>query len=229
MKNTLLPSILFSGVSCVLFASQATEAAIVQIDLFDYFAHGGANPELCVSNDITGDGIDDITLLESRSRATGGLALLLFNNTLRFDASSTTVGAVTVRSEAPSPNRPNGINIIDRGTARGGPIRPFNGQPLNTLAEIIFQDAAINNGEITRGYLQLQIDSPNTDDLRSAMTRVIFDTERTTFGRRELDVAEVYPTFRTVSSHNGVVVPEPSAGLALGILGLAGLTARRRK
>jgi hypothetical protein len=90
------------------------------------------------------------------------------------------------------------------------------------LVQILFSDSQINNGEITRGWLDVEAQADFDGERTVQIHRLIFDNASTTAPTGVAYTDADYPEWGVAA------VPEPGSNLALLALGAGGLTLRRR-
>ncbi len=186
-------------------------AATVQITLTGNMISGNGGNQL--NADLTGDSMDDVMFGSTAYRA--GYAYAVVNG-----------GAITARYSVEG-------NWVDASFASGGVGRAYASGygPVSAtyLNPITFSDSAINDGELTEGYLEVYAFVNSFATIRNGIeqidgsvvqfTRLVFDDENTMRpDPMAVSTTEVYTEF----------VPEPSS-LVLLALGAGGLMARRKR
>jgi hypothetical protein len=200
------------GAMALAATTASSQAATVQITLSGFINASNA-PRLIWTNsqDLTGDGVDDVTVQ--------GLYVGTYSAGVKVNGGDALIAAAVAWI---------GYDLIHSVNARGGlpawgDLAKNGKGPLSAIAgnAISFFDERINGGAPTNAWLEVHSNISAGGRYSVELTRLIFDDESTT----RPEFASI-PDVQTEWSPSAI--PEPSSFALLG-LGAAGVLARRRR
>ena len=158
--------------------------------------------------DLTGDNTNDLTFGTINANTWRAYAFINGNVISASHSTYSTSGFSSVWFGADAAFA-NGFGI-------GSTTDFFNPVQATFFNEITFTDARINNGQATRGYLQVTASAQGYNQQSVTLSRLIFDD------------SDPNATMTSAAASYPEAIPEPGS-LALLALGAGGILARRRR